>query len=113
MKSAMFAVCLAAVTLASGAKAQAQGLVVGIPTYVAPVYAAPVYASPIYQTVYAAPAYATAYYPPVYPSVTAYYSAPAVAYAAPYAVAAPVVVGAPVRAYGYWGRHHGHVYYRW
>jgi hypothetical protein len=112
MKSALFAVCLVGATMFCGAETRAQGIAVGVPVYGAPVYAAPVYAAPVYPTtVYPATAYAV----PGYATTAVYYSAPAAVYPAPvpYAVTAPVVVGAPVRAYGYWGRHHGHVYYRW
>jgi hypothetical protein len=113
MKSALFAVCLIGVTFVSGAKAQ--GIGIGVPAYGAPVYAAPIYPSAVYPAVYSAPLYTTTYAPPVYPGTPVYYSAPAAVYAAPapYAVSAPVVVGAPIRVYGHWGRHHGHVYYRW
>jgi len=119
MKAALFTVCLIGVALLSAGQAHAQQLVIGGP---APVYATPVYPTVVYPSAYSVPAYATTYYAPAYsvpayslPTNTVYYSAPAAVYAAPapYAVSAPVVVGAPVRVHGYWGRHHGHVSYRW
>ncbi len=107
MKSALFAACLAGVTLLGAAQTRAQGIAVGVPVYSQPVYAAPVYAAPVY------PAYTTGYYPAyAYTAAPAYYAAPAAVYAAPYAVAPSVVVGGPL-VYGYWGRHHARFYYRW
>jgi hypothetical protein len=108
MKSAVLAVCLIGIALLAGNEARAQGLAFGYPVYAAPVYPTAVYPTTVYTV-------------PAYPTTTVYYSAPAAVYSPaavyatpyPYAVSAPVVVGAPYSVYGYWGRRHGHVYYRW
>jgi hypothetical protein len=126
IKSFVLAVCVVGLAHLGGASVQAQGIAFGVPVYSTPVYAAPVYPTTYYPaTVYPTAVYPSAVYPATayaVPDYTTYYAPAAVyptaaypvaAYASPYAVAAPVVVGTPARVYGYWGRHHAHIYYRW